>query len=326
MDTSNLNFKSEESSHVMMNSHSHSQPHGGFAFSQFGTHGLVHNGMGDQQRPSLSMWLNQLGNPNGNSNPLDVGLYNVSSSTASGLPDVYNNNNVQMTPPTNSIASSSLPNYNSGLSSSASLAKSSSEIAKPASPMSATALLQKAAQMGSTRSTNPSIFSGSFGVMTSSSSHTHNTQPSLDNNTDHHQNRSNELNQVFQSMKQQQADNNFGGSSSNAGHNNNGMMRMSNNTMNNNNNFVGSLTHSSSSGLDEVVLQQQQQPNARVQGNNHHHKQVLKDSSNSGEHGYTRDFLGMGGGEAGASAGHPSFLPQDIANFATMQPALLSEN
>lgn len=38
------------------------------------------------------------------------------------------------------------------------------------SPMSATALLQKAAQIGSTRSTNPSIFSGSFGVNVSSSS------------------------------------------------------------------------------------------------------------------------------------------------------------
>ncbi|XP_020972436.1 zinc finger protein JACKDAW [Arachis ipaensis] len=46
---------------------------------------------------------------------------------------------------------------------------------KQLSPMSATALLQKAAQMGSTRSTtSPSIFSATFGVMTSSSSNNSN--------------------------------------------------------------------------------------------------------------------------------------------------------
>jgi len=71
-------------------------------------------------------------------------------------------------------------------------------------PMSATALLQKAAQIGSTRSTtNPSIFSGSFGVMSSSSTQT----TSLNQNHD-------EVNMVInQKMKQHE---NFDPSSSSA--------------------------------------------------------------------------------------------------------------
>ncbi|XP_031284447.1 zinc finger protein JACKDAW [Pistacia vera] len=71
---------------------------------------------------------------------------------------------------------------------------------KPVAPMSATALLQKAAQMGSTRS-NPPLFGNSFNIITSSSSNTSNFN-SLN------QNRS-ELQQVFQNVKQ--PDNNFSG-------------------------------------------------------------------------------------------------------------------
>ena len=193
--STNLSFKSEEATTVMS-----TQPglaHGLMAnvgVPHFGPHGfcLDFNGMGmvaeQQIRPNLSLWLNQ---GNRQINPLHVS----SSSSSSGLSEI-----VQMAQASNNAlngsSSSMLPNFGMPApnSTSANLSlsplptgkkveaggtadlasiysESQNKQSKPASasPMSATALLQKAAQMGSTRSTNPSTFSGSFGVMTSSS-------------------------------------------------------------------------------------------------------------------------------------------------------------
>ncbi|RDY00814.1 Zinc finger protein JACKDAW, partial [Mucuna pruriens] len=306
--TTNLNFKSEEGSNVMnsQQQQQHGLGHGLIAaqglhqnvsgISQFGPPGfrLDFNGM-EQQRPSLSLWLNQ-GNHNNNvnnsNNAPDVGPNYMSSCSAEivqmaqanalmGSSSMVSNFGV---PPGSSstganLSLSSIPigKRGEGSGTVVDLASIYSEgqnkQSKPASPMSATALLQKAAQMGSTRNTNPSIFSGSFGSVINSPNSSQTT--SLNNNN---------------------------GSAA--------MMLPSNTTTATD---FSSLTHSSNT-FDQLVMQ--------ANGGLQTEPVKLKLHSNAVEHNFTRDFLGVsggggGGGGRGGGAG-PQFLPQELAKFASL--------
>lgn len=244
----------------------------------------------DQQKAGLSLWLNQ---SNSHINPTDIAA-NYASSSSTGLPEM-----VQMGS-ANLYGSSSTANFGnltlSGLphvlkeevgnkgnmvdTSSSLYSDNQNKQSKPAAPMSATALLQKAAQMGSTRSNNQSFFgNSSYGVMSSSSSNTTNLN-SLNQNR-------NELQQVFQNVKQPEST--LTATSS---------VAMGDATMG-----------TSSNNLDQLVMQTSGKQSDPGQLN-------LQRSSNSIESGLTRDFLGISGESV------RPFLTQELAKFASMSSAM----
>ncbi|XP_073151150.1 zinc finger protein JACKDAW-like isoform X2 [Henckelia pumila] len=274
-----------------------------------------------QQKPRLSLWLDLQTNSQliNNNNPMDhqsSNLY-IPSNNPTPFPDQimqmssnfgsnYANNNLSLSPLpppqnqlkeetmimnkgscTNTLMADSLASlYNSDHQNQThnNPSKSSNSI-----PMSATALLQKAAQMGSTKS-NPALFGNTtthaVGLMNSSSSSSA-ASPSantLSFNNPFTQNRS-ELHQVFGKNPDQISVNPTC------------MKEASGNKMMN----FGSSTSGALMNLDSGLRGVDQ-------------------------NGLTRDFLGMGGGDdggGGGGGGGPMFFPQELANLASMSSAMV---
>ncbi|XP_076899768.1 zinc finger protein JACKDAW-like [Bidens hawaiensis] len=148
-------------------------PHGFSGITNFGSG--FGTDFGDQNKPRLSLWLDQA-NSQVNLSAMDQMTMNSNlymPSSSAGLADMVNG-----------YGSSSLAPLGDGLKEEtlASLySMNSAHQTEPTGPMSATALLQKAAQMGSTRS-NPSIFGTSFGLMNSSNTTSNNAVTLVNNN------------------------------------------------------------------------------------------------------------------------------------------------
>ncbi|GAB2226952.1 hypothetical protein Droror1_Dr00008751 [Drosera rotundifolia] len=171
----------------------------------------------------------------------------------------------------------------------------------PPAPMSATALLQKAAQLGSTRSSNPSIFGNSFGVMASSSSSNRNI--ATQNNV-----AQSELHQVVAQTPKLES------------------LQLPNPGMIGSDGRMGGMNVSlpmvatSVTELDQLMTTNTMNSNVKLQkdqDNRVRSRHVPQGLKQAGDGGMTRDFLGMGGEQGGRP-----FSQLELANFASMSSAM----
>lgn len=260
------------------------------------------------QKPRLPLWLDnantQLNNPIGN-HPGNSNAFLAPSSTS--LPEL-----VQMTP-TNMLGLSSQNQwFNSGGNASSSglprvlkeeeenrgnlsdhisslyysNGQNSSQHETAPAHMSATALLQKAAQMGSTRS-NSALFGTGFGLMSSSLSSLSNFN-SLNQSRNELQNfgQAENLNGLMTSTSQSTVTTNQG----------DGLLL---GNMGSSNNLVGNLRHPSA-------------PPTIMPGSTDRGGSQSKSSGNEAEGGLTRDFLGVGGNES-----RPFLQQNELVKFAS---------
>lgn len=153
--------------------------HGGFAGFRpdFGSYTTGNNNslhQQQQQKPRLSLWLDQ--QAANHNNPLQISSSSnlFDSSSTGGFQEMIQMQSQNVFGSSNSTSAnfSTAEAYNSLYSDS-----QNSQLTKQNSttPMSATALLQKAAQMGSTKSNQSTFFSNNFSKLNSSSSSSPNT-------------------------------------------------------------------------------------------------------------------------------------------------------